>query len=606
SDTVYLIMEGSGYVEYEVAGWDWTGNISSAGSSYFSSICTGNDGSFYLLGHFGGGLKVEDTEVFSSVVDDIFIVKYAENGDYQWSKFISSTSHKGKGDLAVDSEGNVFVSGSYRESIQIEDSTLTTDMGTGSGYLVKYDPLGKLLWIKELETTRGVMCDNIEIDSSDHIYLGGNFSGSLTIDNVEVNGSWDIYANVMFVARMDTAGSCQWISHAVTDPYMDLFGLIDMDMSASGQLVTAGTYTDQADFGNGVVLSTPVEAPFLVQFDEDGEAQWGSTISTEFGFAEAFDVSTDDQGRIFMTGMHLGDIGFGDFMVQNEGMVMEEIFLARFDSAGVCTALNSYGSQGEGGDFGVSYEPATDTSGYLLGMFGDTLIMGPDTLLATPASGAGGVSPNMFIAKLTDDGEPLAMKSAGVRGNQFFGEIQVTEEGRLYFAGLNEGISVKKGSASASPTVAFVGFLEQGIAERMVPVEVYVNSQETICLGDSILFRGLWCSEAGIYTDRINGSEGIDSIFTLELITEICTSFGEDPGMEDYMIYPNPVSQVLYVNSPDQEPFEVQIFGLSGKLIWQNREQSEYRIDVQDYQTGFYFLKLIRRGQTSVFKVIVE
>ncbi|MEN8204038.1 MAG: LamG-like jellyroll fold domain-containing protein, partial [Bacteroidota bacterium] len=33
SDTVYLIMEGSGYVEYEVAGWDWTGNISSAGSS---------------------------------------------------------------------------------------------------------------------------------------------------------------------------------------------------------------------------------------------------------------------------------------------------------------------------------------------------------------------------------------------------------------------------------------------------------------------------------------------------------------------------------------------------------------------------------------------
>jgi len=606
SDTIHVIVESPEYVNYQVVGWDWTGNISSSGSSYFSSICTGNDGSFYLLGHYGGGLKVEDTEVFSSGTDDIFIVKYAENGDYLWSNFLTSSKSKGKGDLAVDSEGNVYVSGSFRESIQIGEHTLTTALVAGSGYLAKYNPSGRLLWIRELESTRGVMCDNIEIDPNDQIYLGGNFSGNLTIDTLEVSGTWDTYANVMFVARMDTAGSCEWISHAITDPYMDIFGLIDMDLSPSGQLVTAGTYTDMVDFGNRVTLSTPVEAPFLVQFDEAGVAQWGTTITTEFGFAEAFDVSVDDQGRIFMTGMHLGDVGFGEFMVENEGMVMEEIFLARFDPAGECTSLNSYGSEGEGGDFGVSYEPATDTTGYLLGMFGDTLVLGLDTLVAQPASSAGGVSPNMFIAKLTDGGEPMVMKSAGVRGHQFFGEIKVTEEGRLYFAGLNEGVSFKKASAEEAKPVAFVGFLENGITERTEAVEVYVNTQETICLGDSIKFRGLWCSEAGLYTDRIQGTDGIDSVYTMELVTEICNSVEEDFGIEDYVIYPNPANQVLYVTSPDKEPFELHMFGMSGKLMLLYSDQSVYELNVQDYQPGIYFLKLIKSEGSTVHKVLIE
>ena len=69
-------MEGQGSVDYKVVGWDWTGNIGGSGSSYFSSICMGRDSSIYLLGHYAGGLKVEDVEVFSSVEEDVFLVKY--------------------------------------------------------------------------------------------------------------------------------------------------------------------------------------------------------------------------------------------------------------------------------------------------------------------------------------------------------------------------------------------------------------------------------------------------------------------------------------------------------------------------------------------------
>jgi hypothetical protein len=607
SDTVQVIMKGQGYTDYKVVGWDWTGNISGAGSSYFSSICMGKDSGIYLLGHFAGGLKVEEVEVFSSVQDDIFLVKYDKDGVYQWSKFLVSPFFKRKGDLAVDSEGNLYVTGSYWESIEIEDSTLTTDRVAGSGYMVKYNPMGELLWIKELETTRGVNCDNIEIDTSDQIYLGGNFSGALTIDTIEVTGSWNEYSNVMFVAHLDTSGSCLWISHAVTDEYMDLFGLIDMDLSKSGEVVASGTYTGQVEFGNGVTLNTPIEGPFLVKFDEEGVAQWGTTISNDFGMAEAFDVSVDDLDRIFLTGMHLGEVSFGELSAGTNGPVMEEIFLARFDSAGVCTALNSYGSLGEGGDFGICYEPATDSTGYLLGLFGDTLVMKFDTLVAVSVSGGGlPVSPNMFIAKLKDDGEPLALKSAGVIGRQFYGEILVRKDGRLYFAGVNAGIQVKKGAATEPSSVAFVGYLDQGILERVGPVELLFSLQETICLGDSLQFRGSWYKETGTYLDTASNPIGIDSIFKLQLATEICLSTQNGLPTDSYKIYPNPANQILFVRSPEGEPFDLQIYGISGNLVLQRSDRNEYEVDVQEYQPGLYFLKLSKQGSYTTHKVLIE
>ncbi|MEN8228977.1 MAG: LamG-like jellyroll fold domain-containing protein [Bacteroidota bacterium] len=547
SDTVTLIMQGQEYTSFEAEGWDWTGTISGTGNSYFSSISSGPDGSICVLGHFAGGLKVEEREVFSSLADDIFIVKYSKDGDYQWSQYIVSPNHKGKGDLAVDSDGNVYVSGSYRNSIHIAGQSLTTDKVGGSGYLAKFTSAGALVWIKPVEPTGGVQCDNIEIDAENHIYLGGNFTGSLTIGSFEVTGSWDQYATVMFLARMDREGDCEWISHAVTDADMMIgFGLIDMDLSASGEVVTCGTYTGQADFGNGVVMNPVIEAPFLVKFNEEGMAQWGTNPAFNSGFGEAFDLSVDEQDRIFMTGMFLNDISFGDLSVVSDGSRMEEIFLARFDAGGVCTALNYYGSLGDGWDFGIGYEPASDTTGFLIGMYGDTLIMGADTLIA----GEGRDSREMFLAQLTDDGEALSLKPAGIRANSFFGEIHVAHDGRIYFAGLNTGVSMKKATAAGTPNIAFVGYRA-------------------------------W-----------SGTQHV--------------AIENDPVDNDYIVYPNPASQVVFVKSPDRLPFELRIFGISGKSYLHLDDQPEYAVDVSGLIPGIYILKLEREEEISIHKIVVR
>lgn len=151
-----------------------------------------------------------------------------------------------------------------------------------------------------------------------------------------------------------------------------------------------------------------------------------------------------------------------------------------------------------------------------------------------------------------------------------------------------------------------MGYLDQGILERVGPFELVFSTQETICLGDSVQFRGNWYKETGTYSDTASNPIGIDSIFTLQLATEVCVSMEEDLVTDSYMIYPNPASQVLYVTSSDGESFDLQIYGISGNLVLQATSLSEYELDVQEYQPGLYFLRMSKQGSFTTHKVLIE
>ncbi|MEZ5070698.1 MAG: LamG-like jellyroll fold domain-containing protein [Bacteroidales bacterium] len=542
TDTVYLNVEKGEYVHYDVPGWDWTGNISGTGDSWFSAIAPLPSGGFGMLGQFTGWLKVEEDEMFSSVTEDVFLVKYEEDGSYDWSTSLKSPYAKGKADLAADAAGNIYVCGSFEQEIEI-DGTLLLDTTNTKGFLTRFGRYGDMQWIKALQATEALNCANIEIDGDNHIYLGGNFRGTLTIGDEVVSGSWDEYSNVMFLAKFDTDGNLLWLRHARTS-FEEFFGLVDITLDAQGRLLATGTSTMTVDFGNGTSVTPPNEAPFLVCFDEEGTPQWATTSSGGTGFAEAFDVSVDSRNRIYLAGMHVGQVSFGDFTTPTRsGEEMSEILLARFDSQGLCTALSSYGSLAGGNDFGISYAPDSDTTGYLMGMFGDTLVLAGDTLIANNEETSIYISSNMFIARMQDDGQPLSLHSAGVKSSGFLGEILVTDDGRLYFAGLNEGLNLSKGTGS-QPTIAFAGFRENGF--------------------------------------RDDGSD--------TRVPE--TTHPGDDASGAYQVYPNPARDVLYVESATEAPFRLSLYGITGNRILLREGASRYQLPLDHLRPGTYLLKM--------------
>ncbi len=90
--------------------WLWA--VSAGGTNTYSShITLDADGNAYVIGVFNGTATFGTTTLTSLGSNDIFIAKLASNGMWRWA--VSSggiTVDEGYG-IAVDSDGNVYVSG---------------------------------------------------------------------------------------------------------------------------------------------------------------------------------------------------------------------------------------------------------------------------------------------------------------------------------------------------------------------------------------------------------------------------------------------------------------------------------------------------------------
>lgn len=72
-------------------------------------------------------------------------------------------------------------------------------------------------------------------------------------------------------------------------------------------------------------------------------------------------------------------------------------------------------------------------------------------------------------------------------------------------------------------------------------------------------------------------------------------------------VYPNPTSQVLQVKPTMDEPYDLQLLDLSGKVVkTRNHVDGECSLSVKNLATGIYILEVIQNDQKTVHKVVVQ
>lgn len=72
----------------------------------------------------------------------------------------------------------------------------------------------------------------------------------------------------------------------------------------------------------------------------------------------------------------------------------------------------------------------------------------------------------------------------------------------------------------------------------------------------------------------------------------------------DIVVYPNPVSDVLKIKTDDYK--SVEIIDMTGKIVFSSEVENILDVDVKEFETGVYFLKLHGANGTSTRKVIVK
>ena len=102
----------------------------------------------------------------------------------------SDIGHSYSTDVKVDSDGNMFVTG-YFEEMQVEDVYLYSGTNHFHIFLGKWDKNGNLIWLRDIGKGRDSRGLQIAINSEGEIILLGSYYNSINIlDSVNYNATY--------------------------------------------------------------------------------------------------------------------------------------------------------------------------------------------------------------------------------------------------------------------------------------------------------------------------------------------------------------------------------------------------------------------------------
>jgi hypothetical protein len=83
-----------------------------------------------------------------------------------------------------------------------------------------------------------------------------------------------------------------------------------------------------------------------------------------------------------------------------------------------------------------------------------------------------------------------------------------------------------------------------------------------------------------------------------------CPSSVKDITEQSYKVYPNPVDDKLTVASGSNEKIMISLYNSSGVCVFNQANISQTEIEMQNFSTGIYFLKVVNNSESKIYKII--
>ena len=287
---------------------------------------------------------------------------------------------------------------------------------------------------------------NIGVDSLGFIYIGGYFNGTANFGSFSVTSSHSSDKD-FFVAKMNPEGDFLWVTSGgggIDDR------MLGMHVDPSGNIYCTGTFwgTSGANFGSIFVSGGGYDQSFLAKMDANGNWLWarefGAPSSGTYslpapiftvwiGDDHGFDLETDDDGNIYITGWWSGvDVYFDSFTLSNPAWVPDTLtmgYVAKLDPTGSFIWVQKFdGVQDKRGE--RDNRLALDTAGniYVTGGFKNKGVYGSDTLVSRGDW-------DIFVTKLDNSGDFQWARRAGSNKGDRGNGIAVAPDGDVYIDG---------------------------------------------------------------------------------------------------------------------------------------------------------------------------
>ena len=451
------------------------------------AIATDENNNVYITGSYKssitfGGITL--TNSGGSTTSSFFLVKFDSQGNVIWAKDADYSNTLWVSDLAIDSQGNSYVTGSYSSAPFILGSTTLIDFANVNPFLVKYDSGGNVVWARGFQqnntnSSASTWSFGIATDALDNIYITGDYVNSSTtttsFGGISLPNSGN--ARSMFLVKYDNLGNVIWVETSLSSNALSAYSGDDSGrnivVDLNNNIIVSGNFTSAVVSFDGFSLSNAVSTNpnqlddvFLVKYDANGTALWAKRAGG-MSFDESTGITCDHFGNIYVSGaFESKPANFGSIVLNKISSTSSPVFIAKYDELGNENWVKYV--EKTDGSFAESVGVSSDNVGnvYVTGcafnnsVFGNTTLTNGGIFIAKLGEPQVGISeiinsrdsfiiypnPNSGVFNLKYD---VLLKDANVKifntqgqtiyeSNQFVSEINISNQPKgIYFIQIN-------------------------------------------------------------------------------------------------------------------------------------------------------------------------
>lgn len=235
----------------------WSKRFGDSAFQSGKSVAVDLTGNVVLAGEAAGVTDFGGGPLTSAGGNDVFLVRLDAAGSHLWSHVFGDALVQSAGGVAVDSQGNVLLTGNAAGAIDFGGGPLTS-AGGSDVFVAKFSQAGQHLWSRLFGSSGPDDGRDVAVDGFDAVLLTGDFTGSVSFGGalLQTAGGPDV-----FVAKLDPAGGHAW-SRRYGDAVAQ--GGEGIAADATGVLVT-GSFAGTIDFGPGPMTSAGAGDAFVAK-----------------------------------------------------------------------------------------------------------------------------------------------------------------------------------------------------------------------------------------------------------------------------------------------------------------------------------------------------
>ena len=290
----------------------------------------------YLLGSFEKKIQIGSQTLNTQGKNALFIAKLHQDGHWLWSRSFGSKTRDWLRDAQVSPEGNIWISGQFRElatfgSFRLQGQKVKdpNKIEYTNGFIAQISPAGSFLWVKGLNASQ-VNFSKIAMGRKGDVFFTGAFSQTLRFDQ-KVLLTHSEKTSATFLLRLTRTGKVSWakkfiLNHQEIWPSPPAHLAVD----SKNQIYIAGDFAPSLQ-AEKQKLFCHERGSFIVQIDDKGSQKMSMQLGDGINWTYLRAFRIDRQDRLVLMGSFFGHLSFGQAAFYAP---FGDLFLVRLDQKG--------------------------------------------------------------------------------------------------------------------------------------------------------------------------------------------------------------------------------------------------------------------------------